>query len=167
MVANPAVVGLIAVLTPFVMLSPFVVAGLLGRRRARRRMDGLFSPVRAASSSTGDAAGGDGLRPLVPCGRFADGGRGACPPPTPSPVSVFSAPAPVVAVKPSVPRARARTAHGPGHSNPWHTVGAISVALVLFACLMVAMACQPVDDSGTNGVVEPTSEGETDSGSQP
>lgn len=168
---SSTVVAWLALLSPLLVLAAvalaFTVPEVLRRRRVRRRMDGLFSPVRVASS--GDAAGDGEIRPPVPCGRFADGRRGACPPlPTPSLVSVFSAPVGPKTVESSRPGPRSRTADGPGHTNPWHTFAALATVAVLLVALGVAMACQPPnDDSGTNGVVEPTSEAETDSGSQP
>lgn len=119
---SSTVVGWLALLSPFLLLAgvalAFSVPDVLRRRRVRRRMDGLFSPVWAASGSAGDAAGDGDLRPPVPCGRFADGGRGACPPtPTPSLVSVFSAPVGPKTVEPGRPGPRSRTADGPGHTN--------------------------------------------------
>ena len=109
---SSTVVAWLALLSPVVVIAgvvlAFTVPEVLRRRRARRRMDGLFSPgLRTAPS--GDAAGDGDLRLPVSCGSFADGGRGACPPlPTPSPVSVFSVPASVVAVEPSVPNPKER-----------------------------------------------------------
>lgn len=43
MTANPTVVGILAVATPFLLLAPFVVATVLRRVRARRRMNLLFA----------------------------------------------------------------------------------------------------------------------------
>ena len=44
----------------------------------------------------------------------------------------------------------------------------LTLWVVAFLALMALVAgCNPQDDSGTDGVVDPTSEAETDSGSQP